>query len=205
MESAGGSSSDQLREYESQLRDVVELLRATPEDSSLLSLKSDLEELIAITPPVAYPQANDGVDERNSVQDTYDKQTFPAAATTAIPDEEAALFRDVLEPPKKKPKKAVSRDFEVPQHLVILDTDKEAEALKKKRAVKALKNKWRERKKEEETDKKQKSWRSFQKKNKTTSTMFSTVEGDNDTKVGVASTGRQLTQTGERKRHNNAS
>jgi survival-of-motor-neuron-related-splicing factor 30 len=216
MEQSNGSSSSpdqQLREYESQLADVVELLRATPDDAALLSLKSDLEELIAITRPLPYPPADDGVYDRAKIPvPSGQSASSPAVATShddgiEVGQSAVAPMRqhEVSEPPKKKAKKTASKEFEIPKHLVVLDTDTEPEAMRKRRAVKALKSKWRERRKEEETDKKQKSWQSFQKKNKTTSSMFSTVEGDNDTKVGVASSGRQLTQPGERKRHNNPS
>jgi survival-of-motor-neuron-related-splicing factor 30 len=105
---------------------------------------------------------------------------------------------------KKKSKKV--KEFEVPAHLLIHEADTEAEKNRKRRAIKALKNKWRERKKEVETEMKQQSWQSFQqktlKKRKDENTsIFATQEGDHAAKVGVVSASRGMTEFGERKRH----
>jgi survival-of-motor-neuron-related-splicing factor 30 len=212
---------DQLLEYETQLADVEALLQDSPDDPSLLSLKSDLVELLTITKEsipteasesavgesAALPEAS--LDTTADSSDAWSDPTgfVPAdASSTAIAskwasdgptDTEAAVAE---EPPKKKAKKL--KDFEVPEHLIPLDTDTDPEKNRKRRAIKALKNKWRERKKEVESDKKQKSWQSFQKKKVNTKdkSMFSTQDGD--AKVGVVSvSGRQLTEFGERKRH----
>jgi survival-of-motor-neuron-related-splicing factor 30 len=187
---SSSSSDQQLREYESQLADVVELLRANPDDAALLSLKSDLEELIAITRPSTHLPADDEVYDSANLPGPYGQSASSPEVADSPNDEELAengqstaapaRQRDASEPPKKKARKAASKEFEVPKHLVPLDTDTEAEATRKRRAVKALKSRWRERRKEEETDKKKSSWQSFQKKNKTTSSMFSTVEGDKE-------------------------
>jgi len=71
------------------------------------------------------------------------------------------LLRPHFKRTSKKSEKKVdmAKDFKVPQHLNVLDSDTEAEANKKRRAQKALRSKWRERKKEAETEQKQ----SFQK------------------------------------------
>jgi survival of motor neuron-related-splicing factor 30 len=102
--------------------------------------------------------------------------------------------------PAAKKAKSFKTEFEVPQHLIPLETDTEAERNKKQRALKALKSKWRESKKEMESANKQKSWQSFQKKAKIkSSSIFKTGE---DAAVGVVSAaGRQLTDYASRKRH----
>ena len=78
-----------------------------------------------------------------------------------LPTSSAMLLRPHFKRTSKKSEKKVdmAKDFKVPQHLNVLDSDTEAEANKKRRAQKALRSKWRERKKEAETEQKQ----SFQK------------------------------------------
>jgi survival-of-motor-neuron-related-splicing factor 30 len=203
----------EITEYESQLEEVEELLKASPEDESLLSLKSDLEELLSITrqslaPVKATPNALEKALE--AAVETSVGAAAAASADTAASDDEDALANSTLEfdstaaataePPKKKAKKI--KDFEIPQHLIPIDTDTDADRNKKRRAVRALKSKHRAIKKEQESDKKQKTWQSFQKKKKLTDkSMFSTSE-DGNAKVGVVSAaGRQMTENGDRKRH----
>lgn len=209
---------EQLREYETQLADVDALLQATPDDPSLLSLKSDLVELLAITKESISTEASQSavsesaelpeapIDPATDFSATWSNIPADVTSTTSHAlkrpdspiDTEATAVAE--QPPKKKAKKI--KDFEVPEHLVPLDTDTDAEKNRKRRAIKTLKNKHRERKKEVESDKKQKSWQSFQKKKVKAKdkSMFSTQDGD--TKVGVVSvSGRQLTEFGERKRH----
>jgi survival-of-motor-neuron-related-splicing factor 30 len=214
---------DQVREYETQLADVEALLQATPDDPSLVSLKSDLVELLAITKESISTEASESAVNESAQADpaadfsetwiqTNDDVPADLSSSTAIASasasdglkrsdgpEDAEATAAAEQPPKKKAKKL--KDFEVPEHLVPLDTDTDAEKNRKRRAIKTLKNKHRERKKEVESDKKQKSWQSFQKKKvKTKDSMFSTQDGD--AKVGVVSvSGRQLTEFGERKRH----
>jgi survival-of-motor-neuron-related-splicing factor 30 len=217
---------DQVREYETQLADVEALLQATPDDPSLVSLKSDLVELLAITKESISTEASESAELSEAPADPaadfsatwiQPSDNVPVdVSSTAIASASASASSDALkrpdgpidteatavaeQPPKKKAKKL--KDFEVPEHLVPLDTDTDAEKNRKRRAIKTLKNKHRERKKEVESDKKQKSWQSFQKKKVKTKdkSMFSTQDGD--AKVGVVSvSGRQLTEFGERKRH----
>ena len=212
MDASSSSLPDpQLLEYESQLADVVALLQSTPDDVALLNLKSDLEELIAITRPLVSPPADAcsaAANESDGALETTTAESASIAAFNLTVESAALATHDgdkpdlPSKPPPKKKQKKLSEEFEVPQRLIVLDTDTEAEATRKRRAIKALKSKWRERKKEAETEMKQQSWQTFQKKKKTTSRMFGTLEGDNDSKVGVATSGRHLTQTGERKRHN---
>jgi len=110
------------------------------------------------------------------------------------------------------------KDFQVPIHLIPDQADTETERNKKKRALKALKNKWRMKKKNYEADKKQQSWKNFQKKKKSNNgchnndndnnynhsgSIFAT--GDHSSKVGVvvssAVGGRNLSEFQQRKRH----
>jgi survival-of-motor-neuron-related-splicing factor 30 len=212
---------DQVREYETQLADVEALLHASPDDDSLLSLKSDLVELLTITKESISAETSESAELSEAPVDTaadssatwsHPTDNVPADVSLAAiasasasdtlkrPDEPVDTEATAEQPAKKKAKKI--KDFEVPEHLVPLDTDTDPEKNRKRRAIKALKNKWRERKKEVESDKKQKSWQSFQKKKVKTKdkSMFSTQDGD--AKVGVVSvSGRQLTEFGERKRH----
>lgn len=224
------SVAEQIQEYESQLADVESLLAGSPEDSSLLSLKSDLMELLNLTRSAAPALAPDSSGKGMPGQSTgnvFDR-AMEAALGQSVGREEheivseaplaVASFADTVQEAadaavprtvntfeegdvSKKKIKAVKAEFEVPKHLIALDTDTTAERNKKQRALKALKSKWRESKKDMESTNKQKSWQSFQKKKKITSTsMFKT--GD-DSAVGVVSASgkRQLTDYGERKRH----
>jgi survival of motor neuron-related-splicing factor 30 len=219
------STHEQIREYEGQLAEVEGLLDLSPEDASLLSLKSDLVELIAITKQTLQTEVlalTSAADDTKASASIFDRAMEAALGQSVGRDEPepsdaipTASFADIVQEaaeevprtintsedqPKKK-NKAVKAEFEVPQHLICLDTDTTAERNKKQRALKALKSKWRESKKEAESNSKQKSWQTFQKKKKIKSdSIFKT--GD-DSAVGVVSAGgkRQLTEFGERKRH----
>lgn len=85
--------------------------------------------------------------------------------------------------------------FEVPAHLTPLPSDTEAERQKKRRAIKALKSKFKNKQMTVESEVKQKHWQNFMQKkskknhnyyNKMTSTgsIFQTQESI-DSKVGV--------------------
>ena len=201
-------AADQIKQYESELAEVKELLKANPGDASLLSIKADMEELLSITrqqqqaapaitsTPNVLEKALEaavgtsvGIEKdttvaasanANTMEDNSPSKRAADATATGVDSSEAPV-----EPPKKKMKKV--KDFETPQHLVIHDTDSEAQKQRKKRETKKLKNKWRERKKEFETDRKKQSWQSFQKKKgkgkAKDKSMFSTH--DSDAKVGV--------------------
>jgi survival of motor neuron-related-splicing factor 30 len=171
------SMAEQIQEYESQLADVEALLEASPEDLSLVSLKSDLLELLAITKQqladsVDRPAAAEPSAERlESSTNVFDRELEAAVGKSVGRDEddgpveqglsfvdtlqEASLLADAIpksiqtggDLPNKKAK-AMKDEFEVPSHLIALDTDTDAERNKKHRALKALKSKWRENKKE---------------------------------------------------------
>jgi hypothetical protein len=174
------ASSNQISEYETQLADIQELLKASPDDAALLSLKTDLEELLDLTRASlahALPETESLLVTANAVESSIlspVQETIPEAVADT-----------------KKLKKV--KDFEVPEHLKPLETDSEQEKNKKYRAVKALKNKWRERRKEVESAKKQQSWQSFQTKKKRklpADSIFATHDGS-----------RSMTEFGQRKRH----
>jgi len=124
------------------------------------------------------------------------------------------------QPEKKKKKKKKKSDdavleatFELPSHLVPLESDTSAQKLKKQRTAKALKSKFRAKQKEAEHSKRQSSWQSFAskaggKKRKGGvggGSIFSTEEGVN-ARVGVISGGGGRKMTGfadpsKRQRH----
>uniref|UniRef100_A0A7S4AT14 Uncharacterized protein n=1 Tax=Pseudo-nitzschia australis TaxID=44445 RepID=A0A7S4AT14_9STRA len=134
-------------------------------------------------------------------------QTIPIEGVSANSSSESAAKKEKPHKAKKsgigskKPKKV--KDFVMPDHLIPNDEDTETERNKKRRAAKSLKNKWRLQKKEIQSDNRQKSWQSFQKKShsasSTSGSIFATKEGVND-RVGVVSK-KQLTDFGARKRH----
>merc|ERR1712151_242102 len=64
----------------------------------------------------------------------------------------------------KAKKMKVPSEFSAPSHLIPLASDTDAEKNKKRRTLKALKSKWRERVKEKTSEKKRKSWKDFNNK-----------------------------------------
>ncbi|KAL7452329.1 hypothetical protein ACHAWC_004047 [Mediolabrus comicus] len=125
----------------------------------------------------------------------------------------AAAAASTSEKKKKKKKKSddklLSSKFELPNHLIPLDSDTDAQKQKKQRAAKALKSKFRSKQKEMEHTKRANDWKSFStkasKKNKKLpkSSIFSTEEGVN-AKVGVISgggSGRTMTGYSEQGKH----
>jgi hypothetical protein len=154
---ADEATPEQIAEYESQLDNIKELLEADPQDESLLELKNDIEELLQLTranlPGIA-PQVQPAFEDAPAETD---------AASDAVAAGAAAAAATPVDATKSK-KKQKLKDFIVPPHLVANEADSEAEKNRKRRAAKALKNKWREKKKEIESVARQKSWQSFQKK-----------------------------------------
>jgi len=138
-------------------------------------------------------------------KELYNPASIPSETT--IPGGESAEAATTSK--KEKPHKAKKssskklkkvKDFVLPDHLVPNEGDTDAERNKKRRVAKALKNKWRLQKKEIESNNRQKSWQSFQRKSSSSSgSIFATKEGLND-RVGVVSK-KQLTEFGARKRH----
>lgn len=204
------AAQEEIQEYKSQLADVEELLKESPNDASLLSLKSDLVELLNISgaggeettteiqSPAEPPAADSALDRalKNAVGSSIGHGETPTSIAAATP---AAESQPTAQQPVKK-KKKVKAEFEIPKHLEISESDTTAEKNKKKRAIKALKSKWKESVKEAESEKKQKSWQSFQKKRKVKDdSIFKT--GDTGAVGVVSAAGRKLTEFGDRKRH----
>jgi survival-of-motor-neuron-related-splicing factor 30 len=213
------ASQDQIQEYESQLANIAELLKASPDDEGLLGLKKDLEELLALTKaslpattaatataassdhqdefkPAAAPSALEAAVA--SLPDDNDTTTTTETATAA-PDEQQ---QDAAAAAATKKKKRKIKEFEVPEHLQTRETDTEKEKIRKRRAIKSLKSKWREKQKETESANKQASWQSFQSKKsnkRKDKSIFATQDGV-DARVGVVSA-KSMTEFGERKRH----
>lgn len=193
---------DQLAEYESQLADIEEVLQASPEDESLLALKNDLVELIALTKAgstttVSDPELSvETSDQAETQREDDDDEEKVATADVSSAGVEAEA--EPVQAPNKKIQNI--KDFEVPAHLVPMETDTEAEKNKKRRAIKTLKSKWREKKKEFESSKKQQTWQNFQqKKKRKDKSIFATQDGDN-AKTGVIS-GGSMTEFGAKKRY----
>jgi survival of motor neuron-related-splicing factor 30 len=239
------ATEEQIVEYESQLAGINELLKASPDDTSLLELKRDMEELLELSKASLEGQQPQQQEEESNTcslgksgvaaasssgSELLDDLMLPgtpppdSAAHTADPGIDssytdsivveairngasvaaAAPPDDTISDKKKSKKKEHFQDFTLPSYLVPNEADSEAERNKKRRAAKALKNKWRERKKEVESTNKQKSWQSFQKKTKRkggddSGSIFATKDGVSD-RVGVVSK-KQMTEFGSRKRH----
>eukprot|EP00934_Nitzschia_sp_Nitz4_P005625 Nitzschia sp. Nitz4//scaffold82_size85912//9436//10056//NITZ4_005125-RA/size85912-processed-gene-0.22-mRNA-1//-1//CDS//3329558787//5615//frame0 len=199
-------SEEQIAEYKAQLASIEELLQASPDDESLLSLKKDLVELLQIT---AGPAASTNEETpQPSNDEPAPEESYPELpmATAAVPasgeeGQPTETTNASADPPKKKRKKEALGDFVVPPHLITNEQDTEAEKKRKRRALKALKSQHREKRKEYEHEKKQKSWKSFQKKSggAGAGSMFRTQESVND-RVGVLSK-KQKTEFGQRTRH----
>ena len=137
----------------------------------------------------------------------------PAAASQPINTSEepndASAAKQSSEKKKKKKKTTTEQPqtFELPSHLIPLASDTEAQKLKKARAAKSLKSKFKSKQKELEATKKANDWKSFatKTKKKVGSSIFSTEEGVN-ARVGVVSGGgtrgmTEFAERGEKKRH----
>jgi survival of motor neuron-related-splicing factor 30 len=169
--------------------------------------------------------------DANQIDASFPANTTATTATTHGVVKPATTITTKKSSSTKKDKSLLEdaeAAFEVPTHLIVLETDTEVERNKKRRTVKALKSKWREKKKDAESRLKQKSWQSFQKKtsksnnhskresselesstggaaassisNTTSSSIFSTQPGSVHDRVGVISK-KQMTNFDTRKRH----
>ena len=213
-----------LDDYKSQLVDIELLLAEAPEDESLLKLKSDLVELIKLTEEQEGEAGNDNVEGGNvvgsQIEDSHGgkRQCDSSAAHDAEEEDKVPLSTgsqnetsvDTQEQdesksastaakPKmslKKSKKILSKPFEIPTHLIPLDSDTDAEKKRKKRAAKALKTQYKATQKSVESEVKQQSWQSFnskkKKKRKGGESIFKTEDGIG-ARVGVISGSVQVT------------
>ena len=151
------------------------------ENSNSLAEAPDLgsfqfQPVVKSTPAIAAAQAY------LKSGDDNDDSNKPAAAAAAQPTEKKKK--------KKKKEDSISATFELPNHLIPLDSDTDAQRQKKQRAAKSLKSKFRAKQKEKEQTKRANDWKSFasktSKKKKALGgkSIFSTEEGV-DAKVGV--------------------
>ena len=141
-------------------------------------------------------------EDDDNIQESTTPHNYNANAATTTPS--------TTEKKSKKKKKVADNDnaadavFELPSHLVPLESDTTAQRLKKQRTAKALKSKFREKQKEAEHAKRQNDWKSFAsktaggKKRKGggggNASIFSTEDGVN-ARVGVISGGGSRTMT----------
>lgn len=213
-------SNSELDDAQEQLKEVRELLGADPNNSEYLTLEVNLIELINILSTDAEPSSSD--DHQNGSEHITEEETPPEAITggwapvavdegvasaETVPNDKVedgtiAAVKDPVKKKKKSKDKERSTKFEVPENLVALESDSVTEKNRKKRAVKALKSKFREKQKEMESDAKQHSWQSFQKKKRPGvrqgDSIWATSE-DIDGKVGVIGK-RDKSDYAERKR-----
>ena len=213
-------SNSELDDAKEQLKEVRELLAADPNNSEFLTLEVNLLELINILSADTEPSVSE--DNQNGSENVTEEEESPPEAITgswapvSIDDETktslvqngkdvndaAEVNKEKTKKKKKSKDKELSAKFEVPETLVILESDSVAEKNRKKRAVKALKNKFREKQKEQESTAKQHSWQSFQKKKRPGirqgDSIWATSE-DIDGKVGVVGK-RDKSEYAERKR-----
>jgi len=259
-----------MSDTQSQLAEVDALIAASPDEPSLLQLREDLLQLIALEeqekssgaeeqfselqhhdpqpmgelhsldqPHVeesneqqssehytAQSTFTDNVGATNSLAEAPDLGSFQPVAksshkyassaivsqanlksgednehdeiSTAVASSAAAAQPTETKKKKKKKKSeesSPSTTFELPNHLIPLDSDTDAQRQKKQRAAKSLKSKFRAKQKEKEQAKRANDWKSFasktskKKKKVGGKSIFSTEEGVN-AKVGVMRGGR---------------
>ena len=118
----------------------------------------------------SYVTKNDATVQQNFLSNS----TSSVASTELATDSSAKMKTDTSKESKatkskisiKKSKKILSKPFEIPAHLIPLDSDTDAERKRKKRTVKALKSQYKATQKTVESEVKQQSWQDFNKKKK---------------------------------------
>ena len=168
--------------------------------------------------PVLYSKSQPALKSGNdafadAVSNLKDDVNIANAATTTTTTTNQSAEKKQKKKKQKSDDAVLSAKFELPSHLVPLESDTPAQKLKKQRTAKALKSKFREKQKEAEHSKRQHDWKSFATKatggKKRTGVVvgsgriFSTEEGVN-ARVGVISGGggRKMTDFADpNKRH----
>ena len=205
-----------LAEYKSQLEDVNALLSSSPEDESFIQLKDDLLELIELT--TQEEGGSQDSSRRSRSQQEPTSTSYSSKAATSTQDHDIAPDQDQTGTDTEKPaadavaakfdkktQKKLKKAFEVPESLLPLESDTEAQRNKKYRAVKKLKSQFRASQKEYESTKKQSAWLDFSKKKRKkdkSGSIFKTA--DNGGKVGVVTTSSGPTtssSTSKRQKH----
>ncbi|GMH81312.1 hypothetical protein TL16_g08889 [Triparma laevis f. inornata] len=163
-----------------QLADVLELLTDSPDDEELLTLKSDLEELIALAededeaeaePTTSAPAPDPPTMALQVEEKTYDRSAAAFLTGNSVSpagNDASDLLNDLedstpapSETKKPKSKIKVDTEFSIPQNLRLLPTDTEETKLKKRKKVKALKSKFKNIKSEVVATSKAASWQNF--------------------------------------------
>mmetsp|Transcript_13322 Transcript_13322/g.15166 ORF Transcript_13322/g.15166 Transcript_13322/m.15166 type:complete len:245 (-) Transcript_13322:303-1037(-) len=196
------------------MEELLELSRANIESESSTPKKSvgTISDDLPLLPPPSPPQPVESNTQLNEASGTiyrpHPNVKQETATETVPPIDTATTFNDdgssgggdeIVASMKKAPPQKVKKrkkhkkvkEFTLPSHLIPNDEDTDTERNKKRRAAKSLKDKWRHQRKEIESDNRQKSWQSFQKKTvgkrvDETGSIFATKEGVND-RVGVVS------------------
>ena len=212
----------ELEDAKEQLEEVRELLTADPSNGEFLKLENDLLELINLlsadhnssSVATGGEEKNDGdggscsewqaVDSASQKWEPVVEQSAEEEKGKNDDDAVTKTGKSKSENPPKKKKKSKKKEasvFEVPENLVILETDSEQEKKRKSRIVKNLKNKFREKQKEKRTTENQQSWKNFNKKKRAGTRQESiwATSGD-DGKVGVVGK-RAQSEYSERKRY----
>lgn len=225
-----------LAEYESQLAEVNELLAGDPSNVAFLNLRSDMLELIELTRTSSdtsdvgektMRKADDGSDDvvitQRIKQSISEQERDNGDVTVTVTDESQfdvplSLSKGTTGDSNNKKETAAKATvaariapappstFEVPDQLIPLESDTEATKKHKRRTIKALKRKWKERVREVELGNKQSSWQDFNcKKNKKMKTkegqsIFATEDGVM-ARVGVIGSGRTMTEYSKRAKH----
>mmetsp|Transcript_11596 Transcript_11596/g.16661 ORF Transcript_11596/g.16661 Transcript_11596/m.16661 type:complete len:233 (-) Transcript_11596:1572-2270(-) len=205
-------SSSILQEYGDQLIQIQKLLAEDPNNEEYLQLQKDLIELITITTKerssVSEASISDstvgkcGEEKNRSAEEEEEKKTemvFPLSkssqchtALEVLPSEDStiAVSTDDNKASKKKPTTTISENFQVPSHLIPLESDTAAEQNRKRRTIKALKRQHKEKVKEVHATSKQQSWQQFSNKvsNKKGTTKTSSIWRTSETRgVGIVS------------------
>lgn len=161
--------------------------------------------------PVVYSSTAKGVASKSQQAVKSDDNAEEGQASANMNHDSTNTNATATQPSEKKKKKKKKKSddavleatFELPSHLVPLESDTPAQKLKKQRTAKALKSKFRAKQKEAEHSKRQSSWQTFAskaggKKRKGGvggGSIFSTEEGVN-ARVGVISGGGGRKMTG---------
>jgi survival-of-motor-neuron-related-splicing factor 30 len=172
-----------LEQYQTQLTEVEELLQADPTNEEFVQLKKDMLELMELTKQDIVAGANAGatneaasehqpdvVNVSKESNNQHDNGGVAAAvASLDTPLLQAAVGQQEEQQPalkKKKKQKPISDTFEVPDHLVVLESDSEALTNKKRRTVKNSRRQWKGSIRDAERETRQASWQTFDKKGK---------------------------------------
>jgi survival-of-motor-neuron-related-splicing factor 30 len=178
-----------LEQYQTQLTEVEELLQADPTNEEFVQLKKDMLELMKLTKQDMVagadagadadatneaasehrPDLNSNVSYKESNNQHDNGGVAAAVASLDTPLLQAAVGQQEEQQPalkKKKKQKPISDTFEVPDHLVVLESDSEALTNKKRRTVKNLRRQWKGSIRDAERETRQASWQTFDKKGK---------------------------------------